>query len=79
MKINWALLTSSNADTGRDPVIGYTLEGQASGDATWTTLYTGDTTVATFSITSGLNINTYYNFRVAATNGVGMGAYSPTL
>jgi len=73
IKINWSLLTTSDADTGRDPILNYQLDWMKDGTSTWVPLVTGDASLSTLTVTSGFDINTKYYIRVSAINTVGMG------
>jgi hypothetical protein len=72
-------LTTSDADTGRDPVVNYKLRWQKVGTSNWVTLATVTPDISSFAVTSGFLINTQYNIQVGAINGVGLGTYSTSL
>lgn len=84
--VQWTRLSTSGSDTGRDPIIGYTLEWNEITDPTndvWTQLLLAQETESTFIVmhnnTPGYKINTQYNIRVAGINNVGTGIYSDSL
>ena len=79
IKIDWTRLTTSDADTGRDPITNYRLEWlpiTTPATTTWTLLKLAPETDSSFTVNSGFTINTKYQIRVAAVNGVGVGQYS---
>ncbi len=65
--INWIQLTTSDADTGRDPVIHYKVEWikQTDTGTTWTVHTTYPFTGSSTSV-STFEINTWYRVRIAA-------------
>jgi hypothetical protein len=65
--INWIKLTTSDADTGRDPVIHYKVEWikQTDTGTTWTVHTTYPFTGSSTSV-STFEINTWYRVRIAA-------------
>ena len=82
IKIDWIRLTTSEADTGRDPITNYQLEWlpiTTPATTTWTVLTTAPETDSSLTVTSGFTINTKYQIRVTAINGVGLGQYSDVL
>jgi titin len=64
------------ADDGGSPVIDYVVSYKRSADSTWQSVRIG-TTAVRHTIT-GLDNGTAYDFRVAAVNAIGLGAWSTT-
>lgn len=71
-----ALTWSIPADNG-DPITGYSVQYKVNGQTKWQTWSTEGT--ATVTTITGLVNGTTYNFRVAALNESGTGAYSTTM
>lgn len=72
MALGWSI----PADNG-DPITGYSVQYKVNGQNKWQTWVTEGT--ATVSTITGLTNGTTYNFRVAAINESGPGAYSATM
>ena len=85
IKISWDLFTNTTTDfnnyQGRDLITYYTIEVDPD-TGTWVTLNPTGSIIATYTHTSPsapFKNNTIFKYRVAATNGMGMGAYSEEL
>lgn len=79
-------MSSSDADTGRDLIINYSLEWNEITDPTndiWTVLILAPEAQSQFTVmqnsTPGYKINSRYQVRIAAINSVGLGHYSDPL
>ena len=74
---NSVFVSWSEPDNGGSDIIGYTVDYAVASNGTWQTqdsaLINNNDRITTFT---DLNSNTQYNFRVAAVNGIGQGAYS---
>jgi hypothetical protein len=70
-RVSWSAPTVSL----QTPITNYTVQYSSDSGSTWTT-FTRSVSNATSATVSGLTNGTAYKFRVAATNGVGTGAYS---
>lgn len=65
------------SDTGASAIIGYHVQKSTDGGTTWSnTAVEFDSDTATTHTITGLTTATGYKFKVAADNGVGLGAYS---
>jgi len=71
MPLTW----SAPVDDGGETVTDYVVQYKLSTASTWTTFSDGVSPTAGATVT-GLTANTSYDFRVAAVNGVGQGAYT---
>ena len=77
--ITWTLLTTSDADTGRDPITGQELEFlevTSPPTTNWLSLASLSASATSFTVTSGYKDWTKYQVRVASVNGVGVGQFS---
>jgi hypothetical protein len=64
--------------TGTSSVVGYDLQSSTDSGQTWTSVPGADPSAATTQTVTGLSAGTSYDFRVAAINASGSGAYSAT-
>jgi hypothetical protein len=72
--LTWAAPASNGGATITDYVVQYATAGSGS----WVTFADG-TSTATSATVTGLSVSTNYDYRVAAVNSVGTGAYSATM
>ena len=81
--ISYTHLSTSDSDTGRDPIINYKVVWNLIANPlneVWVTLSTSPNMASSISITkTSWAINTSYRVKVTAQNGVGLGIYSDTV
>ncbi len=71
------LTWSAPASNGGASITDYVVQSSPAGAGTWTTFADGTSTSTSATVT-GLSASTAYDYRVAAVNSVGQGAYSST-
>lgn len=72
------LTWSAPVSNGGAAITDYVIQSSPAGANTWTTFADGTSTTASATVT-GLSASTAYDYRVAAINSVGQGAYSSTV